>query len=192
MSTREQLTEEHGGWGAFDDLPGNPMIWVLIICELMVFGAFFGGFCIARYLHVDMFNASQAHLDRLLGGLNTIVLISSGYLAALAVKIHAEGRESLARWTLVASMGVGSLFIVIKLIEYSAKFDQGIGLETNTFWTLYFLITGFHFLHVIFGIIILAIVAWKNSLTNLETGTAFWHMVDLIWILIYPLIYLIR
>ncbi|CAA6604794.1 Heme/copper-type cytochrome/quinol oxidase, subunit 3 [Rhodospirillaceae bacterium LM-1] len=192
MSQLDANSHEEKGWGALDSLPGNPLIWVLIISELLVFGAFFLGYIVARALDPQMFNDSQLQLDRLLGGLNTMVLITSGYLAAQAVRLRAENKIGASRRWLAGAMGVGSVFLVIKAIEYGDKIEQGIGLETNTFFTLFFLMTGFHMLHVVLGLIILAIVGIHNSLENLETGTAFWHMVDLIWIILYPLVYLIR
>jgi nitric oxide reductase NorE protein len=88
-------------------------------------------------------------------------------------------------------MALGSVFVAIKLAEYLAKAQAGIGIETDTFFTLYFLLTGFHLLHVVLGIVILAAVAFSDSIDNLKTGTAFWHMVDLVWVMMYPLIYLI-
>jgi len=87
---------------------------------------------------------------------------------------------------------LGCMFLWVKYLEYAEKYAQGIGLETNTFYTLYFLLTGFHAFHVVFGIIILIIVGWKNNNENLEIGATFWHMVDLIWIILFPLIYLLR
>ncbi|MBF0268769.1 MAG: cytochrome c oxidase subunit 3 family protein [Alphaproteobacteria bacterium] len=192
MSQLDTSLHEEKGWGALDALPGNPLIWVLIISELLVFGAFFLGYIVARALDPQMFNDSQLQLDRLLGGLNTMVLITSGYLAAQAVRLRAEDKIGASRRWLAGAMGVGSVFLIIKAIEYGDKIEQGIGLETNTFFTLFFLMTGFHMLHVVLGLIILAIVGVHNSLENMETGTAFWHMVDLIWIILYPLVYLIR
>jgi nitric oxide reductase NorE protein len=88
-------------------------------------------------------------------------------------------------------MALGLVFILVKLTEYIAKAEAGIGLETDTFFTLYFLLTGFHLLHVVLGIAILAAVALSDSPENLNTGTAFWHMVDLVWVVMYPLVYLI-
>lgn len=76
-------------------------------------------------------------------------------------------------------------------MEYAAKAKAGIGLETDTFFTLYFLLTGFHLLHVVLGIVIIAAVALHDSLDNLRTGTSFWHMVDLVWVVMYPLVYLV-
>ncbi len=180
------------GWGPLSSLPGNPIMWVLIWSELLVFGAGLAAFAVARALDVQTFNESQALLDRFLGAVNTMVLLSSGVCAALAVRVRSDGRRGLSRWWMIGAILIGSVFLYVKVIEYGEKLDAGLDIETNTFFTLYYLITGFHFLHVILGLIILVIVAWKNSLENLETGAAFWHMVDLIWVLVFPVIYLVR
>jgi nitric oxide reductase NorE protein len=183
---------DDAGWGALSGLPGNPIMWVLILSELAVFGAFLAGFAGARLGAPEVFAASQARLDRLAGGLNTLVLVTSGLCAALAVAAIAEARVRRARLWLAGAGALGVVFLAIKAVEYADKAAQGIGLETNTFFTLYYLMTGFHALHVVMGLIILAIVAWKCSHETLETGAAFWHMVDLIWVLLYPVLYLIR
>lgn len=184
--------EAPADWGTLSALPGNPLMWVLILSELAVFGAFLAGFAGARVMQPQVFAESQAMLDRLYGGLNTLVLVTSGWFAALAVLNRAEGAILRARLWLLAAGALGIVFLAVKAVEYGAKIDAGIGMETNTFWTLYWLMTGFHALHVVLGLVILAVVGWKTSLENLETGAAFWHMVDLIWVLIYPVIYLIR
>lgn len=179
-------------WGILSALPGNPMMWVLILSELVVFGCFFGGFAFARVFHPAEFNASQAHLDRLLGGINTMVLLTSGLAAALAVRARSRERILACRLWLAAAAVGGVAFMAVKLVEYADKAAQGITIDTDTFFTLFFLMTGFHFLHVALGLVILGVVGWRCSLENVETGTAFWHMVDLIWVLLYPLVYLIR
>lgn len=175
-----------------DDVPGNPMMWLLILSELAVFGLFFVGFAVARAVDPATFADSQAQLDRLIGGINTLVLVSSGALVALAVDAAARGRGRRVRPLMGAAMLLGLVFVALKLVEYAAKAEAGIGLETNTFFTLYYLMTGFHFLHVVMGLIVLAAVTWRNSLENLETGAAFWHMVDLLWVIMFPLVYLLR
>ena len=185
------LAQEDRPWGALSDLPGHPMMWVIILTEIVTFGLLFLTFAVAGAVHHDLFAAGQAQLDPVLGGLNTLVLITSGWLAALAVEARSAGRRGLARLQLGAAMALGLVFIAIKLAEYVAKSQAGIGLETDTFFTLYFLLTGFHLLHVVLGIIILAAVTFSDSLENLKTGTAFWHMVDLVWVVMYPLVYLI-
>jgi nitric oxide reductase NorE protein len=179
-------------WGPLSRLPGNPMIWLLIGSELLVFGMAFIGFAGARLLDLDGFARSQAQLDRLAGAVNTMVLITSGLCAALAVDAESRARTGAMRRWIGAAILLGLVFLGVKWVEYADKFAQGIGLDSNNFFTLYFLITGFHALHVAFGIVILAIVAWQHDLDNLETGAAFWHMVDLIWVILFPLVYLMR
>ncbi|HYG85463.1 MAG TPA: cytochrome c oxidase subunit 3 family protein [Azospirillum sp.] len=186
------VTLDHHRSEEFSGLPGNLMMWILILSELAVFGVAFIGFAVARALDPVLFDAGQAHLDRLLGGLNTLVLVSSGYLAALGVEAGRQGRSGRASRLFVAASAVGGLFLVIKLLEYGATLEAGYGIDTDTFFGLYFMLTGFHALHVIFGIGLLLVVARWNSVENLETGAAFWHMVDLIWVLLYPIVYLIR
>ncbi|WP_445502386.1 cytochrome c oxidase subunit 3 family protein [Microvirga sp. G4-2] len=184
--------QEQRPWGALSDLPGHPMMWVLILTEVVTFGILLMTFAVAGAIHPAVFAAGRAQLDPVLGGINTLVLITSGWLAALAVEARAGGRRKAAGPLLGGAMLLGGVFIAIKIVEYIAKAQAGIGIETDTFFTLYFLITGFHLLHVLLGIVFLAAVAVSDSLENLKTGTAFWHMVDLVWIVIYPLIYLIR
>lgn len=181
-----------GGWGALSSLPGNPIMWVLIISELLVFGAFFLGFGVARMLHPDMFRAGQALLDIRLGGLNTLILVTSGWMAAKAVQARGQGSVARSRRWIAAAGSLGIAFLVVKSIEYADKAAHGIGIETDTFFTLFYLMTGFHALHVVMGLVVLAIVAWKNSVDNLETGAAFWHMIDLIWLILFPIVYLVR
>jgi nitric oxide reductase NorE protein len=186
------MSEETENWGTLSDLPGNPLMWVLILSELVVFGAFFAAFSVSRALHPVLFLADQLRLDRLAGGVNTMLLLTSGLAAALAVNARAGGDIRRCRRWLGGAALLGLGFLVVKGMEYADKASQGLGIETDTFWTLFYLMTGFHAAHVILGLIILGIVAWKPSLDNVETGTAFWHMVDLIWVLLYPIVYLIR
>ena len=176
----------------FSGLPGNLMMWILILSELAVFGVAFIGFAVARAFDPAIFDAGQAHLDRLLGGVNTLVLVTSGYIAALGVEAGRKGLRAKASRLFVAASAVGSVFLVVKLVEYSATLGAGYTIDSDSFHALYFMLTGFHALHVVFGIGLLLVVARWNSMENLETGAAFWHMVDLIWVILYPIVYLIR
>jgi nitric oxide reductase NorE protein len=186
------VQHEHDSWGPLSDLPGNPLMWVLILSEMVVFTAFFGLFAWMRAEDRALFDASQQLLNPVLGGVNTLVLLTSGLFAAFAVEAIAAGRTRRARQWLLATMGLGVVFCVVKIAEYVAKFGDGLTPETNTFFTFYYLLTGFHFAHVLFGLGLLALVSRFTTRVNVETATAFWHMVDLIWILLYPLIYLLR
>lgn len=180
------------GWGPLSTLPGNPLMWVLILSELLVFAAFFGLFAWLRVGERETFDASQRLLDPIAGGLNTLVLLTSGLFAALAVRAVAAGRVRRCRQWLAAAFALGVAFCVVKVAEYADKLGRGLTPETDTFFTFYYLLTGFHFAHVLFGLGLLALVAWRTSPANVETATAFWHLVDLIWILLYPIVYLLR
>ncbi len=187
-----EMAEPDADWGALSALPGNPLMWILILSELAVFGAFFLGFTGARVADPLGFAENQALLNRVEGGVNTLVLVSSGWLAAHAVRAAHGGDAGACRRRLFGAMALGGVFLAVKAVEYAGKAALGLGIETNTFFTLYYLITGFHALHVVLGMVILAIAARRPSAANVETGTAFWHMVDLIWVLVYPVIYLVR
>ncbi|WP_417429773.1 cytochrome c oxidase subunit 3 family protein [Kiloniella sp.] len=179
-------------WGPLDALPGNPMMWILIISELMVFGLLLAGYCVKFIESPELFTNSQAQLNRLIGGLNTLILITSGLFAALANETSKENKTSLTRVFLSVTAALGFLFLALKFYEYSEKSDLGISIETNSFYTLFYLMTGFHAAHVIFGLLLLGLVSFYNRHENIQTACAFWHMVDLIWLILYPILYLVR
>ncbi|WP_420131744.1 cytochrome c oxidase subunit 3 [Rhodopseudomonas sp.] len=175
-----------------DTLPGYPMIWLLIFSELAAFGALLAAFSVAKALDPATFAAGQAQLDPLIAAVNTFCLVTSGWCAARAcAAAHADARAAARRWLAGASL-LGGLFIVLKLTEYADEIGRGIDVETSAFFTLYFLLTGFHLLHVVLGLVILGVVAWRAEPANVETGAAFWHMVDLVWLMLVPIIYLMR
>jgi nitric oxide reductase NorE protein len=183
---------EQAGWGPLSALPGNPLMWVLIASELLVFGAALVGYAGARAIDPAGFAADQDALDRVAGAVNTAVLLTSGLFAALAVEAARRGEIGLTRRWLAAAAVLGLVFLVVKGFEYASEIAAGKSLETPGFFMLYFLITGFHALHVVAGLLILAIVAVWPSTENLETGAAFWHMVDLVWVIVFPCLYLLR
>ena len=186
------IEAEQHGWGVLDTLPGNPLMWVLIISELLIFGAFFVSVSAVRLWHPAEFAVSQSHVDRVAGGINTMILLTSGLAAAQALRSAAEDRLGVCRLWLGASVILGACFLGIKFFEYADQARHGIDIDTDTYFTLFYLMTGFHAAHVVLGIVILILVGWKCSFHNVETGTSFWHMVDLIWMLLYPIVYLIR
>lgn len=181
-------------------LPGDLAMWCFILAELLVFGIFFLAYAFARMRNVELFNASQLELNRVSGAINTVVLITSSYFVVRAS--HAIRNDDGRRCTLwlAAALGCGSIFVVLKLIEFAAKVEAGITMSTNTFYMFYLGLAFFHFLHVILGMVILAAVAikaWKGGYsasehTGVETGAAYWHMVDLVWIILFPLIYVLH
>lgn len=181
-----------GDWGILSDLPGDPMIWVLIFSELAVFGLLLASFAVARAVSPSVFASGQGVLDPGLAGVNTLVLVTSGWAAARgAACANAQARSLCRRW-LALAIGLGGAFVSIKLYEYASEIVAGAGLETSTFFTLYFLLTGFHLLHVVLGMVILAVVLRGAEAGAVETGTSFWHMVDLVWVVMFPIIYLVH
>lgn len=173
-------------------LPGDLMMWILIVSELLVFGAGLAAFLAVRTGDPIGFAEAQDHLDRLAGGVNTALLVTSGLCAAFAKRERTCGNRKSSRVWLAAAATLGLVFLWIKALEYSDKVIAGIGMETHVFFTFYYLLTGFHAAHVVAGLIILGLIARYDSPGNLENGTAFWHMVDLVWVLLFPVIYLLR
>ena len=191
MSAREYEAQE-GGWGILAELPGEPMIWVLIFSELVVFGLLLAAFAVARAVNPSVFASGQAVLDAGLASVNTVVLVTSGWAAARGAAAARDGVVPACRRWLALAIGLGCAFVAIKLLEYANEIATGAGLETSAFFTLYFLLTGFHLLHVLLGMVILAVVLRSAEAGAVETGTSFWHMVDLVWVVMFPIIYLVR
>lgn len=174
-----------------DQLPGDLMMWILIVSELLVFGAGLAAYLGVRLTDPAGFAEAQSHLHKAAAGINTVVLVSSGWLAALAVQAAEAGRVAKTRLLLGLASVLGGVFLWIKGLEYAEKSAQGIDFETHPFFTFYYLLTGFHAVHVVAGIVILGLVAWRPTARNTEVGTAFWHMVDLVWVILFPILYLL-
>lgn len=175
-----------------DQLPGDLMMWVLIVSELLVFGAGLAAFLAVRITDPAGFAEAQDHLHRTGAGINTVVLVTSGYFAARAVRMAETGTRAATRFWLAAAAALGLVFLVVKGAEFAAKAAAGIGVETSPFFTFYYLLTGFHAAHVVAGIVILGLVGIRCAPRSVEVGAAFWHMVDLVWVLLFPVIYLLR
>jgi nitric oxide reductase NorE protein len=172
-------------------LPGELMMWVLILSELAVFGAGLLAFLAVRLTDPAGFAEAQSHLHRTGAAANTLVLVTSGWLAALATRAAEAGERRRLRLLLVPAILLGAVFLALKGTEYADLFAQGIGTETHAFYTFSFLLTGFHAAHVAAGMILLTLVGWLATPKAVETGAAFWHMVDLVWVLLFPVVYLL-
>jgi nitric oxide reductase NorE protein len=181
-------------------LPGDFAMWCFILAELLVFGIFFLAYAFTRARNIELFNASQLELNRVSGVINTVLLITSSYFVVRAVDEIRHGHgKTCARW-LMAAMVFGGGFLVLKLAEFATKVEAGITMSTNTFYMFYLFLGFFHFMHVILGMVILgavALKAWKGGYSatdhvGVETGASYWHMVDLVWIVLFPLIYVLH
>ncbi len=186
-------------------------MWLFLFTELLLFGGLFLLYAVYRSQFPDDFHFAAGNLDSLMGAANTLVLLTSSLTMALAVGAVARGRTRLAAGLLGTTIAAGALFLVVKYFEWSEKFHHGLYPNSeellrhtpgeNMFYGLYYAMTGLHGIHVIIGMIILGImffmVAGKNAVadsrmvTRVENSGLYWHLVDVVWIFLFPLFYLI-
>ena len=180
-------------------LPGDGAWWIFLTAEFMTLCLFFVVFGFARHANLQEFEAAQQLLDPRFALANSLVLITSGYAAARAIAaLRRSAVKPALTWILIAA-ALGCVFVGIKGTEYSHKMAQGLNLSSGDFWFFYYFLTGFHFLHVLLGIGFLLWIAvqllWKPTrpglLVQAESCAAFWHMLDLVWIVLFPLLYLL-
>lgn len=180
-------------------LPGDFAVWLFIFMELLVFAMAFISYAIARLGNVELFDKYQKTLNTEFGVINTLVLITSSYFVVRSVHaIRVNNIRSCVFW-LYAAIAGGLVFITLKSIEYYDKFSEGIGLSTNIFYMFYLSLTLFHYFHIVLGVLVLLFIAIKAqrgeySATNhigLESGASYWHMVDLVWLVLFPLVYIL-
>ncbi len=174
-----------------DDLPGELLMWVLIVSELLIFAAGITVMSALRLRDPAGFAAAQALLDGRLAAANTVILVTSGFAAARAERAAAQGQRRQARIALILAALGGVGFLALKAVEYIGDAARGITMEGSPFFTFYYLLTGFHAAHVIAGVVVLLLVAWRARADAVQAGAMFWHMVDLVWVLILPPIYLL-
>lgn len=180
--------------------PGDLAIWFFILAELLVFAVLFLVYAFARRSNVELFDLHQMQLDRNAGLANTLALITSSYFVVRAVSAIRDGRSQVCSRWLWAAFALGALFLLIKALEYRHHFSLGVTLRTNSFYLFYLSLTFFHFMHVMMGMVILAAVAFKaqrggysaSDYTGVETGASYWHMVDLVWLILFPLVYVMH
>lgn len=180
-------------------LPGGEGVWVFVYADMAVFAVMFGSFMWDRHHALELFEISRQALNINVGGINTLILLTSSMLVVLGVDALKYGRMNLAPTFFGLAAACGLAFIVSKVFEYSAKFEAGIGLQTNDFFMYYFIMTGIHLGHVVVGTGIVAVLALKSrserpggSMAIYEGGATYWHMVDLLWVCLFPLLYIVR
>lgn len=189
-----------GGAGAKQsNLPGDAGFWVFIAADMCLFAMLFVVFLTARSKDVGQFELARQTMEPALGLISTLVLITSSYLTARAVAAARACDSGLVIRNLGLAIGVGSLFVVVKAVDYDSKFAAGIGPATNDFFTYYFALTGLHLLHYLVGMTVLTITL-RRARTGpvgaeftrwIESVGVYWHMVDVIWIFLFPMFYLL-
>ncbi len=193
------VVADAGGKAVPSQEEAPPSIWTFIAADCAGFAIFFLVFMAERLKDPTLFDASARKLDVRLGLANTVILISSGLLVALAATAAERGDDRRARHLLIGGLAVGACFAVIKIAEYAEKIGDGITPTTNGFFTFYFILTGVHFLHYVIGVAVLAamISALRRRERSgdgagwIESGGLYWHMVDLLWLFLFPMLYLL-
>ncbi|MBK7637831.1 MAG: cytochrome c oxidase subunit 3 [Saprospiraceae bacterium] len=177
--------------------PGGILIWIIVFLELTVFFALLIVMKNSSHTEMDVFRHSVADLNIIAGTANTVILLLSGYFMAKTITVIDHEDNKKHKSYLLATIICGLIFIAIKMVEYSEKLSSGMTISYNAFFTFYWLITMFHLLHVVFGITILTYFYFQKALKdryqyqeNLEAGAVFWHMCDLIWVVVFAVIYL--
>jgi nitric oxide reductase NorE protein len=181
-------------------IPGEAGIWVLILGDLMVFAVIFGTQLYYRGQAPELFARSQRLLDQDLGVLNTVLLLVSSLFVVLAVRTVRTARRPQSALFLAGALICGAGFAAVKVVEYGEKIGAGITPLTDDFFLYYFVLTGLHSLHLLVGMAVLTFLvalSRKPSMTDrqfalFEGGACFWHMVDLLWIVLFPLLYLVH
>ncbi len=193
-------------------------MWMFLVTEIMFFGGLFTAYVVYRGMFHGVFAIASSHLDWKLGALNTAVLIASSLTMAMAIWAAQVNRRKLIVWFLLATIALGSTFLVVKTFEYRDKFEHhlvpgphfapdpahygdlvAVSDHAQIFFSLYFIMTGLHALHMVIGIgllIWLLFPSWKGKYTSsyynpLEVTGLYWHFVDLVWIFLFPLLYLL-
>jgi nitric oxide reductase NorE protein len=172
---------------------------MFLTAEFVTLCLFFCVFAFMRRGHLEEFQTAQKLLDPRYALVNSLVLITSGYAVARAIAaLRSALPKKAATWIALAIL-LGLAFVAIKGTEYAHKFELGLTLSSGHFWFFYYFLTGFHFLHVLLGIGFLSWVASRLAFepdrpgltTQAESCAAFWHMLDLVWIVLFPLLYLL-
>ena len=192
-----------------DDDASKLGMWLFIFTELLLFGGLFLVYTVFRAKYPSNFHEGSLELSVSIGALNTIVLLLSSMTIAMALTAMQKDKKKLAMQLIAFTLFMATVFLFNKVIEWSAKFEHGLypgsplmpHLERGDlmFFSLYFFMTGLHALHILVGMVLLTIVFFKiksgsihsKRYVNLENGALYWHLVDLIWIFLFPMMYLI-
>jgi cytochrome c oxidase subunit 3 len=185
-------------------------MWCFLVTEVLMFGGLFAAFILFKSFDTKVFIMAHEHLNKVQGGTNTVVLLGSSLTMALAVRSSALGRRSQTNNYLIATIACACIFLVIKYFEYSHKIHDGLlpgdffanhelPRSAHVFFSLYFMMTGLHGIHVVIGIGLISWVLIRNLrgdfspeyYTAVDIVGLYWHLVDLIWIYLFPLLYLI-
>ena len=178
--------------------PGGILVWALVLLELLTFSVALIALMLSSKDDPQQFHVSRLLLNPLYGVVNTVFLLTSGYFMAMGVEQFKCGDRLHAQRSVLFTILGGCAFLILKGFEYSEKIEHGLTLGYDTFFTYYWLLTCFHVMHVLVGLVILAVLfirlrgsEGKLNSEDFEAGAVFWHMCDLIWLVLFPVLYLL-
>lgn len=175
---------------------GRLAVWILLSSEIFIFGGLVVCYLLLRFHHLEDWAAEAAYTNTVAGAINTFVLLTSSLFIVLAHN-EAENKNTKASFKYIwLTIGMGLIFMLIKAYEYTHEIQAGFTLTKNVFWSFYYLATGIHGLHVLGGMVIMAIIANDvkkgKNLQRVELIGIYWHFVDLVWIFLFPLLYIAK
>ena len=179
-------------------VPGQPDMWVFVLFEALVFTAYFTVYVVSRTRNPTLFLESQAHLSLRIGVFNTLVLLASSWSVARCVQAARERSFRAALTNAFLTLAFGFAFLVSKVLEWAAEIAQGFTFTTDEFFSFYYFLTGIHFIHLLIGFVVLVVAVhqlWspaRRSQELIETCATYWHTIDLLWVLIFALLYVMR
>ena len=174
---------------------GKLAVWWVIVSEIVIFGGLLASYIMHRLAH-DAFSQAAAHTNMWIGAFNTLVLLSSSLTAVLAHAAAQEGNGPKAARLIWCTIGGAFTFLTVKTFEWTEEITHGFTITSSTFWSFYYTAAGLHALHVLAGAIIMMFVA-ASAAKNLELHRVeliglYWHFVDVVWIFLFPLLYIAK
>jgi nitric oxide reductase NorE protein len=177
---------------------GRDAMWLYIVGDLFIFGGWFVFYLVYRAMEPAVFFASQAQLDQTTGMVNTLILLVSSWLVALSVNAARSDRHDQATRYALLTLLAGAMFAALKLYEWTSAVAEGHTFTSNDFFMFYYFLTGVHLLHLLCGLLVLAMLARHlrtpalRSQVVIENCAAYWHMIDLLWVVMFALLYVMR
>jgi nitric oxide reductase NorE protein len=186
-------------WRTQGHLPGEVGVWVFIVGDLVVFAWLFIVFMYQRSQNVEVFDQAHKSLNLALGGLNTLLLLTGSWFVVLGLHAVRHSHQRAGKWLFITAIACGLGFVINKAVEYHELIVKGHPRAQADFFMYFFVMTGIHLLHLVIGLLVLTLM-WRiarkatlrpHNFRTLEAGACYWHLIDLLWLVLFALFYTI-